>query len=164
MRNPDNTRLLEEERALVDSELAVARSEQAVFARLTALESDDSAPRAKTALARVAAIEAAGGGNPDLVRARAVLEAIGVTPPLAIQPRQAAVDVRKAAVQARDIASRSLASVLTASEPAKKNQRTDLAKIEAYVANLEAAIQRRRQGGTPAPAAPGPQPRPKVGG
>jgi hypothetical protein len=162
MRNPENSRLLSEERALIEAEANLGRSEAALAQRLAALDHDDIDTRAGAALQRLAVIEAGGTASADMQRARAALEAMRATPALAIAARASAIQARRSALQARETASRALAGALTPVEPTKQARRRDLGTIEGYLGKLEAALERRRAtqaGVAPVSGAAGPAPK-----
>lgn len=151
MNNSDNLKLLTDERSLMEAEAGLARTEAALGQKADAFEHDDLAPKAAAALARVAALEAAGTNTPELARAKATLKAMSAPPALAQAQRAPAVAARKAALAARDAASRALTAALPAVEQGKAAIRRDVDAIEAYVNKLQAkvndAIQRRQAQG-----------------
>lgn len=149
MANPENARVLSEERALFDAESAVAQAELDAWARVEALDQSDLPALAQAALDRVAALEAAGFAAADLPKVRAALQAMLTSPSLAAQSRAAALAARQKATAARSSAAAALSAALGEVEPKKAARKRDVDAIETFVGKWEATVRARQTGAAP---------------
>jgi Tfp pilus assembly protein PilZ len=146
MANTENTRLLNEEKQAAQAEAGLNAQEQGLWQRLEAAQEDASlALRANSMLSRLAALEAAGIKTPDFAKARNVLQAaLSAEPPIAAPERTSAIAVRRASVQAREIATRQLAQALAQLESARGSQKRDLETIDTFLQSAERAHSQRQ--------------------
>jgi hypothetical protein len=82
MANPESLRVLNDERAILKAEEALASEEQALWKRLDALQAVSLDARAQALLGRVSALESSGAASPDLSRARDAVAAVGAPEPV----------------------------------------------------------------------------------
>src|SRR4051812_34436762 len=100
MTNPENLRLLGEERGALEAEMALAREEQKLWQRLDAVASDAASKRAQALAARLSAVEMAGMTSPDFARIRSIIASgAAADPVLAPAERGAEIAARRAAIQ-----------------------------------------------------------------
>lgn len=140
MLNPENQRLLAEERAAFEAETALSREEQKLSQRLDQLASDALDKRAQALASRVAALASNPLANAaELAKAKAAAAAPGPDPVLSAAERSAALAARRGALQSRELAARALTQSLVALETARAARTRELDQAEAIVAAVDSS-------------------------
>jgi hypothetical protein len=146
MANPDNVRLLAEEKAVAQAEAAIQAQETALGQRVEVAADPAFDQRVQSLLGRMAVLESAGLQTADFPKARAALQgAAAASGSLATSERQAALAARGKARQAREAVLRHLTQNVAQLESWRTKQRKDLEAIEAFLQNAEAAAQRAKR-------------------
>lgn len=138
MTNPDNARLLTDERTLLDAEGNLAREEQRLWQRLEALLSTPDDPRRSSLAARLLRVEKLPDAPPaEVARARTLVTDAPAAPVLASGERAGAVQARRVALQSRQLAFEALTAALTRFEAARVAQGRQLDEAEKLLSALE---------------------------
>lgn len=140
MVNPENTRLIADERAALEAETVLAREEQKLWQRLEATLADALDKRTQGLAGRIAQLEQAGAANPDLQKAKAITQAgAGPDPVVAQGERAAALSARKGALQAREAAVKALQGAVGALEGLKAGRAKELDQAEQLLGQFESS-------------------------
>src|SRR4051812_35408144 len=116
MMNPENPRLLADERAALEAETAMVREEQRLWQKLDAVLGDALDRRSQGLATRIGALEQQPGAPvADLARARGTVMSGNSPDPVVAQAERAnALSARRGALQARELAVKALGQAIAA--------------------------------------------------
>lgn len=139
MINPENSRLLADERGALEAETALSRDEQKLWQRLEASQSDALDKRTTSLVARVGALENVPEASPAEVAKARQLALAGAQPDAVASggERSAAVQARRAALQARELALKALQVAVGQAEAARVSRTRELEQAEQILAAVE---------------------------